>query len=246
MAAAGQTWWVLLKQHPDTGHRSYRGPRGESTDRLEDAEEFPSKEAAEAVGGSEWQTQELSRLSEEAIRHFAIDEEIRNADDRAAAILAVAYLDHRLAEAIKSRLYVTGKEADGLFKGPLRNGEARNQIGYALGLFGKRTYDELKTIHEVRNDFAHVFDELHHRHSLTTTVIWGQTNLTFGSQPIKQKCGNLQLWRKVRWCGNPVPTTAREQFLTSVRLIFDFLFSESVANKVEIKGPQFLLDSLYD
>lgn len=106
--------------------------------------------------------------------------EIVGQTDRAAAIVAFAYLDEMLTEAVQSHLHDFKHKGENirqtLFKGagPLATFSARRRLAYLLGLFGPKTYADLGRLAQIRNEFAH-----------TRSV------RTFKSQRIKNLCGAL-------------------------------------------------------
>ena len=85
--------------------------------------------------------------------------EIHDDSDRAAAITGVAYFEEILVLAITARLVdLSNTRKDALFneeKGPLNTFYARVLMGYALGLYGPKTFADLNKIRNIRNKFAH-------------------------------------------------------------------------------------------
>ena len=85
-------------------------------------------------------------------------EEIQNDHPRSAAIVGATYLDDVTRLAILTKLVDLSKdETDRLFVGfaPLSSFSAKIQMAYAMGLIGKKTRHDLKTIRDIRNVFAH-------------------------------------------------------------------------------------------
>lgn len=83
--------------------------------------------------------------------------EMLGESDRAAAIVAVAYLEDRLTKAIKANLRDDDDAANRLLKptgpiGPLGN---KLLLGYLMRLYTKEFRDDLSIFAEVRNMFAH-------------------------------------------------------------------------------------------
>ena len=77
--------------------------------------------------------------------------------DRAAAILAGSFVEHYLAEYLKTCYLIEDPDIDDLFHvfGPLATFAQRISIAYAVGAIDKGTADELRALKEIRNHFAH-------------------------------------------------------------------------------------------
>ena len=78
--------------------------------------------------------------------------------DRAAAILAAAYFEDRLRDAIMTRFVALNRQDDAeIFKhyGPLSTFKAKVDIAFALGLYDRKTKKGLHTVRQIRNEFAH-------------------------------------------------------------------------------------------
>jgi hypothetical protein len=95
----------------------------------------------------------LSELQHEA----DILTEIEQQTDRGAAILAVAFLDDGLLQAIKARLVPNVVVENRLFKGtaPLASFSAKIDLGHLLGLYTEERRRDFHRVREVRNEFAH-------------------------------------------------------------------------------------------
>jgi len=103
-------------------------------------------------------------------------DEIDRQEDRAAAIIAAAFLEDRITDAVKARLIRDAQVSDQMFKGvgPLANFSAKADIAYLLGFF---SHDQLQAAHiirKIRNEFAH-----------------NLAPLTFKSQIIQDMCKNF-------------------------------------------------------
>jgi hypothetical protein len=85
--------------------------------------------------------------------------EIREAPDRAAAIVGAAIVEDALRWALNSFfiLQITENEERELFEnnGVLSSFHAKILMGFALGLFGEAARNELSRIRNIRNAFAH-------------------------------------------------------------------------------------------
>ena len=106
--------------------------------------------------------------------------EIGEQSDRGAAIVAFAFLDDVLTEALQSRLHNYKHRGEDVSKfmfqgaGPLATFSARRRLALMLGIIGPKTYDDLARLAQVRNEFAH-----------------GRLRRTFKSQKIRDLCKAL-------------------------------------------------------
>jgi DNA-binding MltR family transcriptional regulator len=109
-------------------------------------------------------------------RDKATTDEIDRQEDRAAAIIASAYVEDRLALAIKARLIADIQVTNPMFNGdgPLATFSVKINMAYLLGLITKRQRETLHIIKKIRNLFAHDLSPL-----------------TFTSQNIQALCRNL-------------------------------------------------------
>lgn len=129
--------------------------------------------------------------------HDAILQEIIAQPDRAAAIVAFAWLDDRLKGAIAGHFYNRTHKGENiqnqLFKGsgPLATFSARTKLAFLLGLFGPQTYDDLRRLATIRNEFAHK-----------------RLVRTFDTQRIKSLCGALTTTTP----GPPLPIPESRKF----------------------------------
>jgi DNA-binding MltR family transcriptional regulator len=159
-------------------------------------------------------------FSPSVLRHFEIRAEIEAQSDRAAALVAAAYLEERLREAIRAlftdavvQVKESGQTVESrLFEGtgPLATFSAKISIALALGLVGPESLRELHLIRKIRNEFAHNAEPL-----------------GFGDSPVSDWCRELHF---PEWClraGQDTPPTApRDRFLHSVQLLWNFLWTE--------------------
>jgi hypothetical protein len=84
--------------------------------------------------------------------------ELHGQTDRGAAIIAVAILEEHLKQAILNRLMtIPTKISDNLFgvRGHISGFQAKIDIGFCLGLFGKPGHHDLDIMRQIRNKFAH-------------------------------------------------------------------------------------------
>lgn len=85
----------------------------------------------------------------------ALDNELYNGPDRAAAVVLGALVERSLAKLLRGRMREDGVED--IFKpaGLLGDFGAKINLGYALKLFGPQTRKDLNIIRHLRNQFAH-------------------------------------------------------------------------------------------
>lgn len=106
--------------------------------------------------------------------------EIAGQSHRGAAIVAFAFLDDVLTEAVQSRLHNYKHKGEDVSKfmfkgaGPLATFSARRRLALMLGIVGPKTYDDLDRLAQIRNEFAHI-----------------RSRRTFKSQRIRSLCGAL-------------------------------------------------------
>lgn len=117
------------------------------------------------------------------ISHAPIVAEIEKQGDRAAAIVATAFLEEQLTEAIKLMLVDEPKITKSLFKGSgaLAALSTKIDLGFLLRMYGRRSHRQLVTIKDIRNKFAH-----------------GARPVTFKSEGIAALCNNLPAPRRER------------------------------------------------
>lgn len=99
-------------------------------------------------------------------------------DDRGLAILETADLDRILERALVSKLVALNtdqfRELFGSDAAPLGTLSAKTKIGWAMGLFGTTTRNELDRIRHIRNVFAHAAKPIY-----------------FSEPAIKEQCAKL-------------------------------------------------------
>lgn len=133
--------------------------------------------------------------------------EFQDESERAAAVLAAAYLDHLLGELLTATMTAEPEEVEELLfqkgSGPLGTFSARIDTAYCLGLLSRDERRDLHLIRKIRNNFAH---EL--------------TGMSFeGTQIIANRCREL---KSAKVGGRP--KSLRESFSkASVRLMVDII-----------------------
>lgn len=107
-----------------------------------------------------------------------LQRELEGASDRAAAIVAGAFLDEVLQELLCEFL-IKGTAGDKkLFEGTgaLATFSAKIEMSYRLGLISQGEHRTLTTVRSIRNDFAHVLGEL-----------------SFATQSVQARCRNIEV-----------------------------------------------------
>lgn len=92
----------------------------------------------------------------------ALKGECQDESDRGAALLAAAYLEGTLEQALRQCL-VRDELGDALFdesSGPLGTLAAKLKMARALGVIPELVYRDLELVRSIRNDFAHHPDRL--------------------------------------------------------------------------------------
>lgn len=124
--------------------------------------------------------------------------------DRAVAIVGAAYLDDRLAQTLRAFFINRDKPTRELLSthGPLGAFGARIHIAFCLGLLDEDEYQDLGTIHKIRNAFAH------------------QTGgLSFEEHSIAQRCDCLQLLKNSSSAQLYLSYSRRDRYITTVAAI---------------------------
>lgn len=87
----------------------------------------------------------------------AFTAEFDGESDRATALLAVAFLDVYLEQALTSFLVNDPQEVQRLLapEQPLASFAARARMAYCLGLIDRPSFKDITLIREIRNEFAH-------------------------------------------------------------------------------------------
>jgi hypothetical protein len=108
--------------------------------------------------------------------------ELTNASDRVTAITCAALLDDSIGAALLIRFVPIGVTwKNRIFTGPnspLGTFYSKAVVGYALGLFGPKTYADLVVIRKIRNEFAHTLSPLRFEDAEITKLCSGLTTKT--------------------------------------------------------------------
>jgi hypothetical protein len=103
----------------------------------------------------------LKKLSKERPTGEDIEQallELATDGPRGAAVLGAALVEDVLQGCIEGRFVeLSAVERDHLFSGtgPLSSFSAKTKLGFAMGIFGPRTRDDLDSVREIRNALAH-------------------------------------------------------------------------------------------
>lgn len=101
-------------------------------------------------------------------------DEFQGETDRAAAVLAGAYLDSRLEALLRTKFVAVPRFVDELLSGQggLSSFGARISVAYAVGLISLKAAEDLHLVRRIRNEFAHQVHGL----SFTTPAIADRVN----------------------------------------------------------------------
>lgn len=140
-------------------------------------------------------------------------DEFQRESDRAAAILAGAYLDESLRRVLLKAIAPELGLAKALLgpDRPLGTFSARTSVCAAFGLIGKEEHHDLQQIRKIRNKFAH-----------------GLPGLTFVSEGIPHLVSALAIPPMLRGLAPFDPSNPRETFLMSVAMLSTLLARREV------------------
>lgn len=110
-------------------------------------------------------------------RSDALQREFDGASDRAAAIVAGAFLDEVLQELLQEFFVEHVSSDKKIFQGtgPLATFSAKIDLAYRLGLVSEREFRALHIIRDIRNEFAHQLDDI-----------------SFTTQSVAARCRNIE------------------------------------------------------
>lgn len=149
----------------------------------------------------------LSRVEADAFHELL--EEINQGSDRSAAILATSLLHSELAHTIIQLLDPNRERTERttlLFErdAPVSSLFSATILGYAMGLFGDTTYQDIGTIRRVRNAFAHF-----------------PHGISFGHELVSAECTKLK-WKPRRGSILVEATNLRDKFtFTALGITFE-------------------------
>jgi hypothetical protein len=127
-------------------------------------------------------------------------------NERAMAIVGAAFLDTILEHMLTAYLVDDEKEVKRLLnhQQPLGTLGARTTMCYCLGLIPKIIRDDLRTVGNIRNRFAH------------------DLNASFADERIRAWCMNLE-WHRTAYVTPPEGATARDHFQVGVNCLVTYL-----------------------
>jgi hypothetical protein len=107
----------------------------------------------------------------------ALRNEFDGASDRAAALVAGAFLDEVLGELLREFLVDDPANDKKIFEGtgPLASFSAKIEIAYRMGLISAREHQMIHAVRSIRNDFAHKL-----------------RGISFENQSISARCKNIE------------------------------------------------------
>jgi Mannitol repressor len=208
----GQPWPLRLSVTPDS--RRGRDADGDDVFHVWGGAPYVVVNDISGCGMAMKFAKHLRELPEQR-RHTAVMADITSSTqtDRAVAIIGAAFVDLVLLEAITARLARRdAKLIKELFedRGPLQPFGARIDLGYALGIYGKGVYQDLKTIKGIRNAFAHAAEDI-----------------DFSTADVSRQANALNLSnRAIQYEGRPPPTTPRARYVHVVEMVTDCLLGD--------------------
>lgn len=151
--------------------------------------------------------------------------------DLACVVVGAAFLDATLKTLLAKKL-LKSSIADQLLdeRGALGTFVARADLAYCLGLVKKEHYQDLKSVAEIRNQFAH-------KH----------LQLAFTDPAVRELCGRLNEWKLLlhgeeedttsELTPQQLATKARNQFNLSVVFLSNWLLLAALGLKAESTHP---------
>lgn len=143
---------------------------------------------------------------------------------RGAALVGAAYLDDLLAALL--RTVFIEKCADELLgrERPLGTFYARICLAYSIGLLDEDDYNDLHIVRDIRNAFAHLYDDL-----------------SFESESVRAKCDKMHLGQLAETVRDSMGlrTTDKERFAASVALLGKSLVSTARTAKRATPANEF-------
>lgn len=159
----------------------------------------------------------LTALKPEFAEHMAIVFGLGEAHDMNVAITGVAYVETHLESALRASFIDQSKDDDArLFDGKagglLGGLVAKVRIGYAIGLFGPKTYSDLMLLNDIRNAFAHSL-----------------IRIDFSHPDIVQDCASLNLVYGREWSDVAAEDVSKARFFQCVINICGGLLGQEAA-----------------
>lgn len=126
--------------------------------------------------------------------------------DRAAALIAAAYVDDALEGYLRAAFRDDRKAVDALLGSLLGSFSARISVAFLTGLIGAPLREDLDRIRKIRNDFAHVRD-----------------NITFKSQSIQEPSRNFHALKAWKLGGGGTFRSARHRYIATAMLATNYI-----------------------
>lgn len=148
--------------------------------------------------------------------------EIKKQSDRPAAIVGASYVDLALRAALEQRLTDIPDVVYRLFEdnGPLQSFSARIYLGFALGIYKRRAFNDLRLVRDIRNAFAHSVEPI-----------------TFAYQDVGDLCNLLWLPKNISMANHPDPISPRDIYIRAVEWLIDGLFQETHRGRLVYPDP---------
>ena len=151
---------------------------------------------------------------------------LNDESDLACVVIAVAFLDTSLASLLAHKLADSSVSTKLLApSGAIGSYSTRADLAYALGLVTKGHYQDLCSIGEIRNRFAH-----------------NHLQLSFQDPAVQESCEGLNAWRLPRFDDEQAPADAspsergvqaRNQFNISVSMLANRLLLNALSLKAK-------------
>jgi DNA-binding MltR family transcriptional regulator len=88
--------------------------------------------------------------------------ELRTKSQAGTVLVSAAVVDDGLQQLLLTKMRtLSNNKANRIFNGPLRSFTAKIDVAYAFELIDDELYDDLTTIRDIRNEFAHSVNETH-------------------------------------------------------------------------------------
>jgi DNA-binding MltR family transcriptional regulator len=135
--------------------------------------------------------------------------------DRGTALLACAWVDDTLASLVKSQLLSNAEIVEDMFRpdGTLGTFSSRIKIAYLMGLIDKPTHSDLDIIRRIRNEFAHVREDIR-----------------FTNPRVRSRCSELKVAKAYESGAGPI-RSCRERFLISCYFLSHIFLQQSNEQK---------------
>ena len=154
----------------------------------------------------------LTDLCEDA-RRFV--EDIQKEPDRGVPLVAVAFLDDVLYKLLEAYFIDNSKIVSHMLGDPgaLCNFAIRAELAYCLGLLPQQTYNDIKLIRKIRNQFGHS----HHP-------------VSFENDEIASLCKKLY-FANLTLQSSPVKVSARDRFEITAIMIINTILLRALSTK---------------